>query len=410
MFDADRWQEILDTLRMSKLRTAATALAVAWGIFMLVVLLGAGRGLQNGVEHNFQDDAVNMLWIYPGTTSKAFGGYTKDRAIKFDNDDYEAVLASIPEAEHSSGRFYLQGEFTVKYGREVSSFEVRACHPGHRFIEGSIITSGRFINDRDLAERRKVVVIGKPAVDILFKGRDPIGKWIDVNGTPYRVVGVFHDAGWEQENNALYIPVTTAQTAFGGGERLHQIMFTFGDASVDASRRIADQTLRLLSARHDFALDDDRAVRIRNAFESYERVASLFAAINVFIWIVGIGTILAGIVGVSNIMLIAVRERTKEIGIRKALGATPGTIVRQIVLEALLITSVSGYVGLMAGLATIEAVRAYLPPSDLFRNPEANLTVVVGATVLLVISGVLAGYFPARLAARINPVEALRAE
>ena len=410
MFDSDRWLEILETIRMSKMRTAATALAVAWGIFMLVVLLGAGRGLQNGVEHNFQDDAVNTLWIYDGVTSRAHAGYNKGRRIQFFNDDFKALLAEIEEVEHSTGRFYLGGEFTVKYGREVSSYEVRSTHPGHRFIEGSIVTDGRFINDADVREKRKVAVIGKPANERLFRGRNPIGKWIEVRGTPFRVVGVFRDDGWAGENQKIYIPISTAQSVYGGGDRVHQMMFTMGGASAEDSERIAYRVRRMLAARKEFAVDDQRAIRIRNSLKNYERVASLFSAINLFIWIVGIGTILAGIIGVSNIMLIAVRERTREIGVRKALGATPATIVKQIVLEALVITSVSGYIGLIAGLGVIELVREYVPPSDLFRNPDADLSVVVGATILLIVSGVLAGFFPARLAAKINPVEALRAE
>lgn len=410
LFDPDSWTELVETLRTSKLRTAATALSVAWGIFMLVILLGAGRGIQNGVESNFQDDAANSIWLYGGRTGKAHAGYGTNRRVQLRTADYEAILESIEEVEHATARFYLSGEFTVRFGREVSSYEVRACHPGHQYIEGSVITSGRFLIDRDLTERRKVAVIGKQVVERLFGKRAPVGRWIEVSGTPYRVVGVFRDDGWEGENAKIYVPITTAQTAYGGGDRIDQIMFTIGDASGDESRSIADESRRIMAARHGFALDDKRAMRVRNNVEGAERIQSLFDSISLFIWIVGIGTILAGIVGVSNIMLISVRERTKEIGVRKALGATPSTIVRQIVMEALVITGVSGYVGLVLGLGTLELVNEYVPPNDYFRNPEANLSVVVGATVLLVISGVLAGYFPARLAARINPVEALRAE
>jgi putative ABC transport system permease protein len=410
VIDGDRWREILETLRMSKMRTAATALAVAWGIFMLVILLGAGRGIQNGVDHNFRDDAVNSIWLYAGRTSKAHAGYQPGRSIRFRNADYDALLHSVPEIEFASGRFYLQGEFTVRYRDEVSAFEVRACHPGHQFIEETLITAGRFINDEDLRSLRKVAVIGPKVVELLFNNRDPLGTWIEVSGTPYHVVGVFDDAGWESEKSKIYIPISTAQTVYGGGDTVHQVMFTIGDSSPDDARRIADQVKRMLSSRLDFAVDDDRAVNVRNNVENYQRMASLFDAINAFIWVIGIGTILAGIIGVSNIMLISVRERTREIGVRKALGATPRTIVGQIVLEALVITSVSGYLGLMVGLAVIEVVRRYVPPNDYFRNPEANLSVVVGATILLIISGVLAGFFPARMAARINPVEALRAE
>jgi len=411
LFDPDSWNELLETLRTSKLRTAATALSVAWGIFMLVILLGAGRGIQNGVESNFRDDAANSIWLYPGRTAKTHSGYGIGRRITFRTDDYDAILQSFDEIDHATARFYLSGEFTVRYGREVSSYEVRACHPGHQFIEGTQITKGRFLIDRDLAERRKVAVIGVKVVERLYgKRHDPIGTWVEVSGTPYRVVGVFSDSGWEGENAKIYIPITTAQTAYGGGDRIDQIMFTIGDATGDESRSIADQARRILAARHDVALDDERALRVRNNLEGAERIQSLFDSISVFIWIVGIGTILAGIVGVSNIMLISVRERTKEIGVRKALGATPSTIVRQIVMEALVITSVSGYAGLVLGVGVLQLVRDYVPPNDYFLNPEANLGVVVGATIVLVISGVLAGYFPARLAARINPVEALRAQ
>jgi len=410
MFDSDRWLEILDTLRMSKLRTAATALSVAWGIFMLVLLLGAGRGIQNGVDKNFRDDAVNSIWVYSGQTSKAHAGYGIGRRIRFENDDFDALHEAIPEIGHSTGRFYLSGEFTVRYRDEVSSYEVRACHPGHQFIENSIITAGRFLNDADLRERRKVAVIGPRIVDRLFGRRDPVGQWVEISGTPYRVVGTYTDEGWEGELAKIYIPITTAQTAYGGGTRIHQIMFTVGEATAEEARQIEEQTRRMFAARHQFALDDERAIRVRNNLESAERLFALFASIRVFIWIVGLGTILAGIIGVSNIMLISVRERTREIGLRKALGATPGTIVSQIVLESLVITAASNYVGMMAGLGMLALARRYIPPSDYFLNPEAHLGVVVGATIVLIISGVLAGYFPARIAARINPVEALRAE
>jgi len=410
MIDIDRWREIVDSLRTAKLRTFATALSVAWGIFMLVILLGAGKGIENGVASNFRDDATNSLWLYEGRTSKAHAGYGVGRSIEFDARDFDALLQSIEQIEFATGRFYLSGEFTVRYGRNVSSFDVRATHPEHQFIEKSIITAGRFINDTDLRERRKVAVLGPEVVERLFGRRDPIGKWIDVSGAAYRVVGVFTDDGWQSELSKIYIPITTAQTVYGGGDRIHQIMFTIRDADPETARRIEGQVRRLMSARHDFAPGDERAMRVRNNVERAEKINSLFSGINFFIWIVGVGTILAGIVGVSNIMLISVRERTKEIGIRKALGATPRTIVSQIVTESLLITSLSGYLGMILGLVVIELVARYAPKNDYFMNPEANLTVVVAATGLLIFSGVLAGYFPARLAARIQPVVALRAE
>ncbi len=403
--------ELAETLRTAKLRTMVTALSVAWGIFMLVILLGAGSGIQNGAEHEFRDDATNSLWVYRGTTSIPFEGHEIGRPVRIDDDDYEAMKREIDGVERITGRYYIQGQFTVSYRGTVSSFDVRACHPDHRFIENTAIIDGRFINPLDIAERRKVAVIGPVAVQRLFKGKSPLGEWVDVNGTMYRVVGVFDDDGGEEEQSKIYIPITTAQMVYGGARQIHQIMFTIGgDAGVERSEAIAQDTRKLLARRHHFAPHDKAAVRVRNNVQEFQRIVMLFTRIRVFIWIVGFGTIVAGIVGVSNIMLISVRERTREIGIRKAIGATPWAIVSQIMLESLVVTGTSGYAGLCAGVGLIELVRAHVPPSDYFRNPEVNLGVVGGATVLLVFAGLLAGYFPARLAAKVNPIVALRAE
>lgn len=407
----DRLYELLETLRAAKLRTAVTALSVAWGIFMLVILLGAGTGIERGAENGFKDDATNAIWIYRGTTSLPFEGQKIGRNVALDDEDFEALRRNVEGVEHITGRFYIQGQFTVSYEGTVSSFDVRSCHPGHLFLENTIITDGRFINELDIVQRRKVAVIGPAAVDRLFhEKRDPIGEWINVNGTMYRVVGVFRDDGGEEEEAKIYIPITTAQMAYGRPQQIHQIMFTIGDATSERAQAIQDQSVRLIAGKHHFSPKDKRALRVRNGVESFERVVTLFARIRFFIWIIGAGTIVAGIVGVSNIMLISVRERTKEIGIKKALGATPWTILSQIVMEALIVTGVSGYLGLLAGLGVIELVKANVPPSDFFRDPEANFTVVVTATLVLVFAGLLAGYFPARLAAKVNPIVALRAE
>jgi len=407
----DRLRELYETLRTAKLRTAVTALSVAWGIFMLVVLLGAGAGIQNGAEHQFRDDATNAIWVFRGTTSMPFEGHKIGRQVRLTDEDYDAIQRNIEGVTHITGRFYLQGQFTVSYGKVVTSFDVRATHPGHRFLENTEITDGRFINELDLKERRKVVVIGPTAVERLFHGMDPIGEWISVKGMMYRVVGVFKDSGGESEDSTIYIPISTAQMVYGGASQIHQIMFTIDESSsVEQSTAIAEETKRMLAGRHHFSPKDKRAIRMRNTIEDFQRVLGLFERIRVFIWIVGVGTIVAGIVGVSNIMLISVRERTKEIGIRKALGATPWAIISQIMLESLIVTGVSGYTGLIAGVGLLELVRKHMPPSEFFRDPEVNLGVALGALALLVFSGLLAGYFPARLAAKVNPIVALRAE
>ncbi len=407
----DRLRELYETLRTAKLRTAVTALSVAWGIFMLVVLLGAGAGIQNGAEHEFRDDATNAIWVFRGTTSLPFEGHKIGRQVRLTDEDYDAILRNIDGVTHISGRFYLSGQFTVSYGKVVTSFDVRSVHPGHLYLENTQITEGRYINDLDVAERRKVVVIGPVAVERLFKGKSPIGEWISVKDVMYRVVGVFQDDGGESEESTIYIPISTAQMAYGGASQIHQLMFTIDESStVEESVAVAEETKRLVAGRHHFSPKDKRAVRVRNTIEDFRRVLSLFERIRVFIWIVGVGTIVAGIVGVSNIMLISVRERTKEIGIRKALGATPWAIISQVLLESLIVTGTSGYAGLVAGVGLLEVVRKEVPATDFFRNPEVDLGVAVGALALLVFSGLLAGYFPARLAAKVNPIVALRAE
>ncbi len=411
MFDLDRWQEIGQVLRRRKLRTALTAFSVAWGIFMLVILLGAGNGLQHGAEYGFRDDATNSIWVYPGRTSVPHEGHAVGRNVQFTNDDHDAVHEAVRGIEHITSRFYLEGQFVVSRGDRHASFDVRSCHPGHQFLENTIIVGGRFLNDLDIRERRKVAVIGPTVVSALFAAHeDPLGQWIDVRGIPYRVVGVFEDTGGEGELRKIYVPISTAQMAYNGQNRVHQIMFTLGDASVEDSRTTAGEVTRLLARRHDFAAGDKAAVRVSNNLENFQRFLDLFRMIRLFTWVIGIGTILAGIVGVSNIMLISVQERTREIGVRKAVGATPGAIVGLIVQEALVITAVSGYVGMLLGIFALELAARFLPRSDFMRDPEVDLGVVLGATVVLVISGLLAGYFPARRAARINPIEALRAE
>ena len=407
--DLDRWQEVLDTVRRNKLRALLTSLAVVWGIFMLVVLLGAGNGLRNGVIHMFRDDAVNSIWIWPGKTSMPFRGQAVGRAIKFTNDDFDAVRKNLP-VEHATARFYPGGEVTVAYHDKHAAFEIRAVHPDHLYLERTVMTAGRFLDDLDLVERRKVAVIGVEVVDMLFPGRDPLGLRIDIGGLSHQVVGVFQDLGAEGEARKIYVPITTAQLAWSGGRRIATIMFTVGTTDVAEAQRIEREARHLLARRLDFAPDDKEAIFVRNNLESFKRVSGVIDGIGAFVWLIGLGTIVASIVGVSNIMLISVRERTREIGLRKALGATPASIVRLVLAEAILLTSAAGYIGLLLGMGALEAAGKLIPPTDYFRNPEVDVWLVVMATALLVACGALAGFFPARRAALVNPVVALRDE
>ncbi len=404
----DALQEIFATLQRNKLRTALTALSVAWGMLMLVVLLGAGRGLQNGAAYEFRDDAVNSLWLYPGKTTLPFAGRGPGREVKLMNDDYDAIQRSVPGVEHITARFYLFGEFVVSYGAKHSAFDIRGTHPGHQYLEKTIITAGRFLNDADLSERRKVCVLGSKVVDFLFGKQDPLGEYLKIRGVSYKVVGVFEDVGGEAELKKIYVPITTAQLVYNQPGRVHQIMFTIGNASVAQSRQLAESLVRFVAARHGVSPDDRRALHVQNNVEEFERVNSVFVWIQVFVWIVGIGTLLAGIVGVSNIMLISVKERTREIGIRKALGATPWSIITLVIGEAIIVTAIAGYCGLILGIFVVELAARYMKDVPYMRQPEVDLRVALIATGLLVFSGALAGFFPARHAANINPIQALR--
>src|SRR5690606_15617849 len=330
MFNLDLWQEIWGTVRRNVLRTALTGFAVAWGIFMLVVLLAFGRGLHNNVVYQFRDDAVNSIWIRPGQTAKPFAGHQPGRFLQFTNEDFDAI-AALPGVEHITARFMVRGNSIVTRGAKTTSFDIRSVHPDHRYLEGTQIIQGRWLDDLDLAERRKVAVIGHAVRNFFFApDEDPVGQGLTVAGLQFRVVGVFHDEGGEGELNKIFLPITTAQMAFGGANRVHMIMFTVGQASLDESKKLEEQVRQLLSQRHHVDPTDRRALRISNNLEHFSKISTITMMIQLFVWIVGGLTIVAGIVGVSNIMLIAVKERTREIGVRKALGATPRSILSMI--------------------------------------------------------------------------------
>ncbi len=414
MFSIDRWQEVLSTLAKSPLRSILTALSVAWGIFMLVVLLGAGRGLRNGTEKNFADDATNSVWVFGGSTSRPYQGLPINRRIVFDNGGYDG-LRKLDGIDKLTGRFFPGGgmwgnDTQVRAGAKVSTFDVRSVHPDHLHLEKSTMVAGRYLNEVDIVERRKVVAIGVPVAQFLWGETNVIGRWLEINGVSFQVVGLYTDEGGEDEMRKLYIPITTSQLAFNGADRVNMLMFTVGDKSVAETKVLVDEVTQLLAERERFAPDDPQAVRTRNNLEQYATFQEIFLMIEIFIWFMGACTLVAGIVGVSNIMMIVVKERTREIGVRKALGATPGTIVSTILQESVFLTAVAGYGGLVGGVGTLELVAWLMPPNDNFIDPSVDLLVGVIATLVLVAAGALAGFFPAYTAARVSPVVALRAE
>ncbi|MEM8962460.1 MAG: ABC transporter permease [Acidobacteriota bacterium] len=409
MFDLDTWREVFDTLRHHKLSTALTGFSVAWGILMLIVLLGSGQGLERGIEHQFRDDAVNSIWITPGETSLPHRGLQPGREIQLTNSDYDDLRTTLDGVEHITSRFLLQGRNTFTYRNETGTFPIRSVHPDHRHLENTQVVLGRFVNEIDIRERRKVAVIGRVVRDELFGEHSPIGEPLQINGIVFKVVGVFEDSGGDSEMEIVYLPISTAQRTFGGTDRIAQLMLTTGQLDVDTTSAMTDEIRDRFAERHRFAPGDRRAIAVDNLNEQFQRVLALMEGIRFFVWIIGIGTLLSGVVGVSNIMMISVQERTREIGVRKALGATPWNIVSLVVQEAVFLTAVSGYIGLVLGVGVLELM-ARLPEAEMFRQPGIDLSIALYALALLVLAGGLAGFFPARRAASIRPIEALRDE
>jgi putative ABC transport system permease protein len=410
MFDIDKWQEIFATISKNRLRTVLTGFSVAWGIFMLIVLLGTGNGLGNGVKSQFARDAVNSVWFNNGRTSVAYDGMQPGRDIRLTNEDYQAIRQNVKSIEHLSPRLQLYDVNQYNYKNKLGSFSTKGCNYDMIFAEKIEVLKGRFVNELDIKECRKVCAIGQQVVDEMFKGEEPVDKLININSIPFKVIGVFKDGGGPDDNRRAYIPISTSQRVFGNDNKLDQIIFTLPESDMENSEVISDEVYKLLAQRHHFNPEDKKAVFLWNNLIEFRRIMGLIDGIRLFIWIIGIGTLIAGIVGVSNIMMIVVKERTKEIGIRKALGATPVSIISLIIQESVFITAISGYVGMMLGIGLLELAQKYMPDSDYFRKPEVDLTVVLEALAVLIFAGFLAGFFPARKAAKIEPIEALRAE
>ncbi|MBN2347533.1 MAG: ABC transporter permease [Bacteroidales bacterium] len=411
MLDADKWQEILNTISKNKLRTFLTAFSVAWGIFMLVILLGSGTGLQNGIEREFSDSATNAIYIWGGQTSKPYKGMKPGRDIRLQNSDYQDTHDNIDGIEYISARYNIWGNNQVSYKNEFGAFDIRSAHPDFQKIEKIEMLEGRFINNIDIKQTRKVAMISGLVRETLFKDEDPMGKYIKIQGVPFKVVGIYTDLDIRNRGlRTIYVPITAAQMVFKGMNRIHSFVATTGDATVEESKGIEKNIIGSIAKRHKFDPEDDRAIGHWNASEEYKKFQGLFMGIKIFIWIIGAGTLIAGVVGVSNIMMIVVNERTKEIGIRKAIGATPNSIVGLIILESVLIIAVSGYTGLVLGIGLLELLTPVFENIPFIYKPEINIQVAVAATIILIVCGVLAGYVPSRKAAKIRPVVALRDE
>lgn len=415
MFDYDKWQEIFGTMRKHKLRTGLTALGVFWGIFMLIFVLGMGQGLENGVFKGFGQQVKNVMYVWTTRTSKPYQGFQPGRFPRLKLEDIEAIKNNVPEVEMIAPRLSM-GATPVRYLEQSDAYEVRGELEDMIHIEALQLHEGRYINQRDVAESRKVAVIGKRVKEVLFGEAPCIGEYIQVKGVQFKVVGVFGPMQvkpWTEEDlEAVVIPLTAMHRTFGMGGLVDY--FICSAAPNVLVSEMEPKVRLLLKQRHHIAPDDPRGIGGFNLQEEFLSIQVLFGGIKLFLWFVGIGTLLAGIVGVSNIMLIIVKERTKEIGIRKALGATPRSIINMILTESIFLTSVSGYLGLIMGTLIIGGVDYLMLMNeadlDNFHHPTVNLSVGIGAILLLIIAGGVAGLIPALQAARVNPVVALKDE
>ena len=416
MFTIDNWKEIFLIIKQYKLRTFLTGFGVFWGIFMLLILLGTGAGLKKGIYNQFSGYATNSFFIWGGKTSLPYQGMNPGRHVRLSNSDLKIIKESIQTIKNINASTGLEGEYAINYQKNSGSFPIIGNLPDLNEIEKVDIINGRFLNELDCERQRKVVVIGLRVKDVLFGSNDPIGKNINIRGVFFKVVGVFNKTSRGNSSrdptSVLYMPLPTLQRTFNMADQVQWIGIRVQNdqSAIKAEKK----TKELLRRRHKVSPMDRRGIGSWNTIEKFNKTVKLFQGINAFIWIVGIGTLTAGIVGVSNIMLIIVNERTREIGIRKTIGATPLSIISLILKESLIITLVFGYIGLVAGVFTIESAGSIMTKlqiqSDFFHNPEINLKAAIFALVLLVIAGVVAGLVPAYRAASINPIESLRSE
>ncbi|NBG67128.1 ABC transporter permease [Acidiluteibacter ferrifornacis] len=418
MFDSDKWQEIYSSLRKNTLRTIMTAFGVSWGIFMLVVMLGAGKGLENGIISGFGGTVTNSVFIWTQSTSVPYAGLPKGRRFNMNNEDMEAIQHGVSEIEYLAPRNQLRGYNggnNVSFKTKSGNFSVMGDYPEIQFISPMEILEGRFINQLDIEEKRKVVVIGTNVKEVLFGDKSPINENVKINGVYFKVVGVWKTKKSgnqaEKDTKTLFVPFSTFQKAFNYGNIVGWMAVTAQPNS--SGEAVEKKIVDILKKRHKVAPQDERAFGSFNAEKEFKQMSGLFGAISTLIWVVGIGTLMAGVIGVTNIMLIVIKERTKEIGIRRAIGATPASIISQIMMESIVLTGLAGYFGLVGGIGVIELIAANLGPADgdsMFTNPEIDLQVALTALVILIISGALAGLIPARKAVKIKPIEALRTE
>jgi len=420
MFDFDGLKEIWQTIARNKTRSLLTAFGVFWGVFLLVVLSSTGNGFENGMMRQVEGVTPNTGLFFTGTTSEPYKGYQKGRSWSMNMSDLKAIKDNYPDivAISPESSVWTSEDKNVVFGNRSGSYTVKGVMPEYNYIMKSRILQGRFINDADIANHRKVCLLGKRAYEELFdKGEDPLGKMVRVNGLYFQVVGIVSTYNSSVQINgspdeSVVLPFTTMQQLFSKGEDINFFVMAASDnASIsDLEEKVA----QLLKQRHDIAPDDKTAVNSFNLEEVFKMFKGLFIGIHILIWIVGLGTLLSGIIGVSNIMLVTVKERTREIGVRRAIGAKPKSIIKQVLSESLLLTTLAGLVGLCLGvgiMAIVAMITSNMPSDNMmFQDPNMSFKAAVFATVIVILSGLLAGVLPAWRAIQIKAIDAIREE
>lgn len=418
MFNKDRWREIIEVLTTNVWRTIFTAFGVCWGIFILIVLLAAGKGLENGIKQDFGNIATNTMFMWTRLTTKGYQGLPKGRSFEFKIDDVAALRDNVPNLRFISPRNQLGGfggNNNVVRGIRTGAYNVYGDYPEIINQDPMAVTAGRFLNYNDIKEKRKVAIIGQGVKNDLYdKDEDALGTYIKIQGVNFMVIGTYKknsSGGGEEGQKEIFVPFTSFSQAFNRGEDVGWMAITANDGS--SISQLKDNIVDVMKKRHKVHPEDTRAVGYFDLYEQYNRVESLFGALKAVAYIVGIMVLLSGIIGVSNIMLIVVKERTKEIGVRRALGEQPWSIKKQILMESIFLTLISGMVGIIFGSLVIFGINSLLDsigPVDMFMSPSVSVGVVTGALLILMVSGLLAGFIPAQSAIRVRPIEALRTE
>ena len=410
MFDLDRWREIFQSINKNKLRSVMSGFTVAFAILLFTLLFGIVSGLKNTFEGAFVDNAVNSMIVRVWKTTKPFKGLQSGRRIQLKNPDYDYLEDKYDsKIDLMTARIFKN--FSISYDNKQDNYSVTAVHPDHQFLEKTIIDEGRYINQLDINESSKVIVIGRLIKSDLFGEKPALGKRVNVGGISYKVIGIFSDDGGDNEERVAYIPVTTAQKLYGNNDYLNQIRIGYNqDLNLDEAIAFGNLIERDMRSKLDIHPDDQSALSVRNMAEVSKGVDVFMIALFFIVVFIGSGTLIAGIIGISNIMIFVIKERTKEFGIRKALGAKPSSIVGMVVQESVLITTIAGYLGLTLGTYILSLIGNNLEKDYFIKDPSVSQGLVIGATIVLIISGLIAALVPARKASQIKPVVALRAD